>query len=926
MKKLAKILFLALLGISACQQEMSDIRVDVTFIATSEQGTKTVLEGEKILWETGDEIKILWKEGATMSSARVGDDRAVAEFAASVDRSESYYAVHPYGVASSLSDGVITVGISEKQDGSFDDANITIAKSDADFNLSFKHVAAYVEFATEKSGIVEFSGSESDVLTGKVKIKGFDSDGRPKYQVENGTSKVRMEVREPGTYYFAVLPDVVLNGFTIRMITSEGSTSASYANKLVIGRGQLLPLGNITERLRVDGQIDSSNEKFIMDDVFENSDLPLYYIPNAVALGTELTDLPASISTLNLTVASDVPVTSIRMTSSEYLAGFFTMNPQSGERTMVQGSKSLTVNCSGMNQSSFTVPVKLLPAVGAVVDVRICDVNGRMSETSFRLNVNSGETASQTITHNPSPNILWFEGFDRCVWGGDIIDGKWGFSPVEGIPDKSVNGFELPVYEVPEDVAGSEMVHTTWHATKPVSETSDLNPEYLASRGFDEYRQLLRVQEHAGYVAVGTAVLYRGYVETMPMKNLGDLKSVDVRFKICPMPGCVETIIFEVAKAGVISSVTVDGEDKSAACWHKNITSRAMMDSDVVEVPVNVEDMRWHDVEVRVENVNETTIFSWYPASSDQKVNGFYLDEICVEKASGWDYNAGRDLRVLYWNIQNGMWADQGNNYDNFVSWVESYNPDVCVWTEAMTIYATGTSSAISSPILAASVSDGSKWKELARRYGHEYLAIAHRDGDDYPQVVTSRYPIKTLATFGRIILSDDIYHGAGLHQIDMDGTKINIITLHLKPNLDGKDNSDYRKFEVDYVFRRSILKADYANENYIVAGDFNARTPWDAAYYTGATDKEYAVHQYVFDNTNLVDIIGSRYPNRFLTTTVGSRIDFVYMSESMNSKVTDAAVVSDAWVKADLPVSESVASFRMPSDHRPILVNVRLK
>ena len=25
-------------------------------------------------------------------------------------------------------------------------------------------------------------------------------------------------------------------------------------------------------------------------------------------------------------------------------------------------------------------------------------------------------------------------------------------------------------------------------------------------------------------------------------------------------------------------------------------------------------------------------------------------------------------LRVLYWNIQNGMWADQHNNYDNFVT------------------------------------------------------------------------------------------------------------------------------------------------------------------------------------------------------------------------------------------------------------------
>ena len=51
-------------------------------------------------------------------------------------------------------------------------------------------------------------------------------------------------------------------------------------------------------------------------------------------------------------------------------------------------------------------------------------------------------------------------------------------------------------------------------------------------------------------------------------------------------------------------------------------------------------------------------------------------------------------LRVLYWNIQNGMWADQGNNYDNFVEWVKRYDPDVCVWCEAQTIYEDGTNKA----------------------------------------------------------------------------------------------------------------------------------------------------------------------------------------------------------------------------------------
>ena len=33
-------------------------------------------------------------------------------------------------------------------------------------------------------------------------------------------------------------------------------------------------------------------------------------------------------------------------------------------------------------------------------------------------------------------------------------------------------------------------------------------------------------------------------------------------------------------------------------------------------------------------------------------------------------------LRVLYWNFQNGMWADQTNGYNNFAAWVQEYDPD----------------------------------------------------------------------------------------------------------------------------------------------------------------------------------------------------------------------------------------------------------
>ena len=75
------------------------------------------------------------------------------------------------------------------------------------------------------------------------------------------------------------------------------------------------------------------------------------------------------------------------------------------------------------------------------------------------------------------------------------------------------------------------------------------------------------------------------------------------------------------------------------------------------------------------------------------------------------------DMRLLYWNIQNGMWSDQSNGYDNFVAWVKGYDPDVCVWCEAQSIYKSGTAERMDSVDRYLTAN----WGELAARYGHKY-------------------------------------------------------------------------------------------------------------------------------------------------------------------------------------------------------------
>ena len=97
-------------------------------------------------------------------------------------------------------------------------------------------------------------------------------------------------------------------------------------------------------------------------------------------------------------------------------------------------------------------------------------------------------------------------------------------------------------------------------------------------------------------------------------------------------------------------------------------------------------------------------------------------------------------LKVLYWNIQNGMWDGQTDNYKRFTDWVQQQNPDICVWCESVTLYITNT--AESMPQQERYLRSG--WEELAARYGDQYVYMGGKR-DNYPQVITSKYPIENV-------------------------------------------------------------------------------------------------------------------------------------------------------------------------------------
>ena len=300
--------------------------------------------------------------------------------------------------------------------------------------------------------------------------------------------------------------------------------------------------------------------------------------------------------------------------------------------------------------------------------------------------------------------------------------------------------------------------------------------------------------------------------------------------------------------------------------------------------------------------------------------------------------NTEKPLRVLYWNIQNGMWDGQTDNYQRFTDWVAAQRPDICVWCESVSLYYSNTDKSL--PQEERYLPDG--WSELAARYGHSYIYMGgHRD--DYPQVITSKYPIENVK---RIIGNNKdsvVTHGAGWAKVTFNGKDLNIVTLHTWPqrwaygiSKEARDSSKavnggdhYRRMEMEYICKETIAQSGMmveggngAEEYWMMMGDFNAKSRADNSFYNYREDTTaFLVHDYIHQNTPYIDVIKEKYPDKFFTTTgKETRIDFFYCTAPLYGKITQAEVISDDYTT---PVrnAEKISNFWHPSDHRPILV-----
>ena len=295
-----------------------------------------------------------------------------------------------------------------------------------------------------------------------------------------------------------------------------------------------------------------------------------------------------------------------------------------------------------------------------------------------------------------------------------------------------------------------------------------------------------------------------------------------------------------------------------------------------------------------------------------------------------------KTLRLINWNIQNGMWDGQNDNYDRFVNFVKAQDPDVCVWCEAQSIWKTDSDQAMA----AEDRYLVHNWGELAARSGHKYWAVGgHRD--NYPQVITSKYPINVVSK----ILGDEsdviVAHGAGWFTIEVNGKTLNIVSLHTWPHAYAyraedreaskaeKGGDKYRAKEIQYICEHTIGTVEGAGDQlWMMMGDFNSRSRVDNEQYGYAEDDpKFLVHDYIRANTPYMDVIKEKYPEEFKPTTGSktSRIDYVYCTKPLYDRITYADVI---WDDYTTPVRDpqKLSNFWRPSDHMPIIIDFDMK
>ena len=744
------------------------------------------------------------------------------------------------------------------------------------------------------------------------------------------------------------------------------------------------------------------------------------YPMKAVYAGSGDLEFKELIGAVSIEVKGDVSLASVHIQnkSAEHsvrsnLAGIadYTVD---GDYELTEGVNFINLNCTnygeGVKVTSEGKKFYLLMAPGSYPDGLTLTLTGMdhkgdvfavkpFEVTAGQVTALEEEGGNQVFNYSPDADLLFFEHFDNFVWGGHVQGNEAvsSYAPdATSDPNETPalrTGYEQSFTKVGTVTPGSAFIQTNWASVSgwTVGDRHNVSHDYVKSRNIGDIVYMYRCQEFQGCISVGGADDTRGGFTPFKAGTITDYDryySLKVSFDVCLRYDTKDRFGTQLSGSGIATKAIIDGEEVELQntiggnnTYSHSFQNMCTFDTYTIPGPKTTRyEEGWHHVELTLRQLNELSLLGlWGNDLTSAIKHGALIDNVEIRRIPE-EPAVEKPLKVLMWNIQYGMWADQANNFDNFVAFIKKYDPDVCVFCEAKSYWSDGAASATSSSNYhlfkgnSTTTENGNmlnaQWAALAKRWGHNYHACSNNS--QFPQVITSKLPITTIRRYPSGTKLDvpgepqvSLTRGAGHFQITAHGETINIVSTHLWPfkyrnnNDDSKskrEGYDIQRREMKAVMKETITQTD-KGDNWLVMGDMNSVSPLDEDYlidvqygeYINYGDKWTLTHKQVLQSPDrpadsdyqgplnfgraMFDMIregeGSYYtgPGRMITSTGGNvRYGMMYGSESMRKRV-DANTLSihDSWslIKstAQYDPDDDEKQAKKPSDHLPILV-----
>ena len=255
MKKYILLLCALCAGLVSCiKEDYAGAEADgqVTFTASYEPQTKTVLNGLTPYWTASEKIAIF--NGVNNEfTATVTEPSATATFKGELagKGTKNFRAVSPYSADytySSLGSTFYGLSVPQEQtavENSYDpQALVAIAQSD-DYTLSFKNLGSLVKFTVTSEGVtsVTLRSNNEEVLSGSFEATYSAS---PSVSVKEGKDEVTIkgDFKKGSTYYIVTLPASLEKGFIAIL---NGSVKAlSIDAPVQLARSGMVNLGELS--------------------------------------------------------------------------------------------------------------------------------------------------------------------------------------------------------------------------------------------------------------------------------------------------------------------------------------------------------------------------------------------------------------------------------------------------------------------------------------------------------------------------------------------------------------------------------------------------------------------------------------------------------------------------------------------------------